>query len=110
MGTVVELRARRIESRSVFFDRGDLNRLLSLYSQQVAKGIWKDYAMSADEGMATFSVFRRATDSPAYTVIKYAAGEDGQSEYVVCRGSRRVRRGTTLGAVLKMFEPRLEFV
>ena len=110
MGTIVDLRAHRMEPRSVFFDRGDLNRLLSLYSQYVAKGIWKDYAMSASEGMATFSVFRRAADGPVYTVIKYADGEDGRSEYVVCRGGRRLRRGATLGAVLKMFEPRLELV
>ncbi len=110
MGKVVNLSAHRSEPRPVFFDRGELNRLLSLYSQHVSKGVWKDYAMSASEGKATFSVSRRATDGPAYTVIKYAAGEDGQSEYVVCRSGRRLRRGRTLGAVLEMFEPRLELV
>ncbi len=110
MGTVVNLSAHRSEPRSVFFDRSDLNRLLSLYSQYVAKGIWKDYAMSASEGMATFSVFRRASDGPVYTVIKYAAGDEGQSEYVVCRGGRRLRRGATLGSILEMFEPKLKLV
>lgn len=110
MAKVFNLNAYRAEPRYVFFDRHDLNRLLSLYSQHVSKGVWKDYAMGASDGMATFSVFRRSADSPVYTVIKYAAGSDGQSEYVVCRGARRLKRGATLGAVLDMFEPTLTLV
>ena len=110
MTKVVNLSTYRTEPQSVFFDRSDLNRLLSLYSQHVSKGVWKDYAMGASEGMATFSVFRRATDGPVYTVIKYAAEDDGQSEYVVCCGGRRLKRGQTLGAVLDMFDPKLKLV
>ena len=110
MVNIVNLGVNKSEPRSVFFDRNDLNRLLSLYSQHVSRGVWKDYAMGASDGMATFSVFRRSADGPVYTVIKYAAGTNGQSEYVVCRGARRLRRGATLGAVLDLFEPKLTLV
>ena len=110
MTKIVNLNAYRSSPQCVFFDRSDLNQLLSLYSQYVSKGVWRDYAMGASEGMATFSVFRRSTDGPVYTVIKYAAEGDGQSEYVVCRSGRRLKRGSTLGAVLDLFEPKLELV
>ena len=109
MGNVVHFAARRRRPRPIFFDRSDLARLLSLYSQRVRQGVWKDYALGADDGMAVFSVFGRAA-GPAYTVIKYAAGEDGRSEYALCRGPRLLGRGATLDAVLRRFAPALTVV
>lgn len=110
MATVFDLRAYRQKPRSVFFDRNDLSRLLTLYSRRVATGEWKDYAMATRDGMAVFSVFRRASDRPAYTVIKVAAGDGGTAEYTIYDGCRRLRRGTSLNAVLDLFEPRLRLV
>lgn len=110
MGRVLNLSAYRKQPRTVFFDRTDLNRLLSLYSRHVTKGEWKDYAMSNGEGMATFSVFRRSADRPVYTVIKYAARDNGDPEYVVYNGARRLRRGSSLSDVLDLFESRLTVV
>jgi len=110
MATVFDLRAYRQDPGFVFFDRHDLNRLLTLYSRRVTMGEWKDYAMGAGDGMAMFSVFRRASDRPAYTVVKVAAGDRGEPEYMVYDGSRRLRRGASLGAVLDLFEPRLRLV
>ncbi len=110
MATVFDLRAYRQESKYFFFDRNDLSRLLTLYSRRVTMGEWKDYAMGTDDGMAMFSVFRRASDRPAYTVIKVAAGDAGKPEYMIYNGSRRLRRGASLNAVLDLFEPRLKLV
>ena len=110
MATVFDLRAYRREPGYVFFDRHDLKRLLTLYSRRVTMGEWKDYAMATGDGMAMFSVFRRASDGPAYTVVKVAAGDRGEPEYMVYNGSRRLRRGASLGAVLDLFEPRLRLV
>ncbi len=110
MATVFDFRAYRRRSGSVFFDRGDLSRLLTLYSRRVILGEWKDYAVGAGDGIATFSVFRRASDRPAYTVIKVAAGDGGELEYMVYDGCRRLRRGASLSAVLDLFEPRLRLV
>ncbi|HMA14084.1 MAG TPA: DUF2794 domain-containing protein, partial [Kiloniellaceae bacterium] len=35
----------RKSPRRVFFDRAELNQLLSLYSRNVASGEWRDYAI-----------------------------------------------------------------
>ena len=110
MATLFDLRAYRQKPDPVFFDRHDLDRLLTLYSSRVTMGEWKDYALGAGDGMAMFSVFRRASDRPAYTVVKVAAGDRGKPEYMVYDGSRRLRRGTSLGAVLDLFEPTLRLV
>lgn len=110
MATVFNLGAYRPESRFVFFDRNDLSRLLTLYSRRVTMGEWKDYAMGSGDGMAMFSVFRRAWDRPAYTVVKRAAGDGGGAEYTIYNGSRRLRRGASLNAVLDLFEPGLKLV
>src|SRR3546814_7882637 len=48
----------RKSPRRVFFDRGELNQLLSLYSRNVASGEWRDYAIDQIGGSAIFSVFR----------------------------------------------------
>ena len=48
----------RKSPRRVFFDRAELNQLLSLYSRNVASGEWRDYAIDQVGGSAIFSVFR----------------------------------------------------
>lgn len=110
MATVVQLSEHKRRPKHVCFDRHELNKLLSLYSRRVIDGEWKDYAISHGNGMASFSIFRNAIDGPAFTVIKYAAGAHGNGDYLVCRGSRRLKRANSLGAVLDVFEHELKLV
>ena len=94
--------------RRVFFDRSELNQLLSLYSRNVASGEWRDYAIDQVGGSAIFSVFRHTHDSPLYSIAKH--GNSRSVEYVVFSGREKLKRAKTLGDALKVFKKNLRVV
>ena len=88
----------------VHFDRAELSRLLALYSQRVAEGQWKDYAIDQQPGRAVFAVFRHALDSPLFTITKFGRG------WEVASGLRKLRRADTLDEVLAIFDRSLRLL
>ncbi len=92
------------------FRRHELNQLLSLYSRRVIGGEWRDYAIDQDSRHAAFSIFRRASDRPVYTVCKYAHGAHPGGEYAVYAGGKLVRRARSMGEALAWFEGTLKLV
>jgi hypothetical protein len=60
----------RYDIKKVFFSKSELTSILSLYSKQVSKGLWKDYALDSQSETAIFSVFRHTHDKPIYQIIK----------------------------------------
>src|SRR5215468_10140238 len=95
----------RTKSRTLYFTRSELNQLLGLYSRQVARGIWRDYAIDHREGMALFSVFRHTHEAPVYRIVKTAP-----AEFTVQSGRQRLRVSTTLSDALEFFQTRLTLV
>lgn len=114
MSTVFRLNDFRRRQRRIFFTRVELNQLLSLYSRQVMRGEWRDYAIDQHDGMALFSMFRRSQELPLYTVVKTVPGTSKQGDYILLFGRQRIATGTTLGDVLTRLQrllghrPRLE--
>jgi hypothetical protein len=100
MATVFRLSDLRRRVRPVFFSRAELNQLLSLYSRQVMRGEWRDYAIDQQEGAALFSVFRHTQESALYTVVKTAAGGGRQGDFVLMSGRRRLASAAALADVL----------
>lgn len=86
-------------SKRVFFTRPELNQLLSLYTRQVMRGEWRDYAIDQRDGMVLFSMFRRTQELPIFTVMK-APGLSRRGDYAVLSGGQRVANGATLADVL----------
>ncbi|MGH7002260.1 MAG: DUF2794 domain-containing protein [Stellaceae bacterium] len=100
MATVSRLSDYRRRPRPIFFSRPELNQLLALYSRQVARGEWRDYAIDQRDGAALFSVFRHTHESAAYTIVKTAPGAGRQGEFTVLGGRHRLANGKALGDVL----------
>jgi hypothetical protein len=93
-----------------YFNRIELDKLLQLYSRQVARGEWRDYAIDHCTGRAMFSVFRRTHETPLYAIVKYAAGGRRPIEYVVLSGRERLAAARTLDDALTVFEKKLTLV
>ena len=108
--TVLPLRDYRIKRRPQFFTRFELNQLLGLYSRNVSRGIWRDYAIDHREGRALFSVFRHTQEAAIYTIVKSAASASGPAEFVVMSGRQRLRAGSTLADALEYFRGKLALV
>jgi Protein of unknown function (DUF2794) len=93
MATFYRLNDYRRRQKTVFFTRPELNQLLSLYSRQVARGEWRDYAIDQRDGAALFSVFRHTHESALYTVVKTAPGIGRQGDFAVLSGRQRLAGG-----------------
>lgn len=107
MATLHRLGDYRRKARNVFFTRPELNQLLSLYSRQVMRGEWRDYAIDQQDGAALFSIFRHTHERPLFTVVKYAPGTGRHGDYTVLMGPQRVASGPALGEVLASLQKRL---
>src|SRR5580704_459269 len=112
--TVLPLRDYRASRRTLYFTRSELNQLLGLYSRNVARGIWRDYAIDHCDGQALFSVFRHTHESAAYTIVKSlgaariganraAAAAAGETQYTILTGKHRLRAAPTLADALEYF-------
>jgi hypothetical protein len=89
----------------VFFDRRELDRILSLYGRMVALGEWRDYAIDGMPDIAVFSVFRRTGEAPFYRIEKRPALARRQGQWAVVNQSGHVlKRGHELEQVLKVLE------
>lgn len=112
--TVLPLRDYRSQRRTLYFTRSELNQLLGLYSRNVARGVWRDYAIDHRDGQALFSVFRHTHESAAYTILKSlgpGSGQAaGQAEFIVLSGRQRLRAARNLGDALELFRAKLALV
>lgn len=108
MATLFRLNDYRRRQKSVFFSRPELNQLLSLYSRQVARGEWRDYAIDHREGTAVFSVFRHTQESALFSVVKTAApGAGRQRDFILLSGRQRLTTGKALAEVLTSLQRKL---
>jgi len=108
--TVLPLRDYRSLRPTLYFTRAELNRLLGLYSRNVARGIWRDYAIDHRDGQALFSVFRHTHESAAYTIVKSAGGTAGRPEFIVLSGRQRLRAAASIDDALEYFHAKLALV
>jgi hypothetical protein len=89
MSQPVLLSDYRHRAGKVFFDRADLMRILSVYSRQVSRGLWRDYAIDHRSNMAVFSIYRRSQEQPLFAITKVQLRGDRDPKYVLqSRGSQ----------------------
>jgi hypothetical protein len=89
----------------VFFERRELNRLLSLYGRMVSAGEWRDYAIDGLSESAVFSVYKRSSESPLYRIEKRPGLARRQGAWAVLgQGGMILRRGHDLEQVLRFFD------
>jgi hypothetical protein len=100
MATIFRLQDHRRRSKVVFFSRFELNQLLALYSRQVARGEWRDYAIDQRDGAALFAVFRHTHENALYTIVKTAPGLGRHGDFTLLSGRQRLASGKLIGEVL----------
>lgn len=116
MSRIARLMEYRRAPDRVFFTRGELTQLLSLYSRQVMRGQWRDYAIGHDAAMARFAVFRHAHERPLFVIAKLPEPRPGESgparkgRYVLYEGHRRRAQAHGLLDLLARLEAPLHAV
>ena len=89
----------------VTFHRTELDRILQVYSRHVGSGAWRDYAIDHFKDRAVFSVYKRASEVPIFTIEKDPKRARKQGAFSVINASGLVlKRGAELPQVLKVFD------
>lgn len=110
MVQLLQLPERDPRPRSLFFTRGELSEMLSVYSRRVISGEWRDYAIDHRDGLAMFSIFRHTLDRPLFAIVKAPAPVGRPAEYILMQGAERLARSGTLAEILATLEGRPRLV
>lgn len=95
----------------VGFVRRELDQLLRLYGIMVAANEWRDYAIDHLSDRAVFSVYRRASETPLFQIVKNPAAAKRQGAWsVVGANGAILKRGHELTRVLTVFDKKLKLV
>jgi len=95
----------------VHFDRRELDLILRLYGRMVAANEWRDYAIDSLDDRAIFSVYRRASETPLFQIVKNPSLARRQGAWSVVSGAGVVlKRGQELARVLGVFDAKLKLV
>lgn len=102
------VRAAEQRDSGIRFDRLELTRILNTYGRMVMAGDWRDYAIDFRDDVAVFSIFRRTSEMPLYSIEKRPKLKDRQGQYsVVAAGGQVLKRGHDLPTVLRVLERKL---
>ena len=94
-----------LPDKAISFNRSELNEILRIYGRKVAAGEWRDYAIDHLRDQAVFSVFRRASETPLYRILKQPRLAQRQGAYsIVAFGGLILRRGHDLAQVLRVLD------
>ena len=108
ISNVLKLSRNKNHKNIIFFSKLELTSILSLYSKQVSRGFWKDYAMDSQNETAIFSIFRHTHDKPIYQIIKKRLkGRKSINEFYTLKDSGLISKSTDLFTILNKFEKKL---
>lgn len=110
MSQLVRLTDYQRKGRRVFFNRADLSLLLAIYSRQVGRGLWRDYAIDHRSNMAVFSIYRRSQEQPLFAISKVVLKGNPDPNYVLLSRNRQLASSRDLADVIDMLGRQLAVV
>ncbi|HVJ31525.1 MAG TPA: DUF2794 domain-containing protein [Terriglobia bacterium] len=110
MSQLVLLADYQRKGRRVFFNRTDLNLLLAIYSRQVGRGLWRDYAIDHRSNMAIFSIYRRSQEQPLFAINKVILKGGKDANYILLSRNRQLASSRQLADVIETLSRQLAVV
>ena len=84
-----------------FFNKTELNQILSIYGKKVSEGKWKDYAIDHLESSAIFSFFRNTFESASLKIIKHKRISKFKLKYhLVSSSGSDIKRSNELDLII----------
>ena len=71
------------KKNDIFFKKNELKLILNLYAKMVSSGEWKDYGLSISKKEASFNVYYRSSERPAYKITKNLKPKNQNEKYLV---------------------------
>ena len=92
----------------IFFSKYELSSILNLYSKQVSRGFWKDYALDSKANTAIFSIYKHSHDKPIYQIIKKnIKGFRNMPNFYITKDEEIINKSSEISTILSKFEKKL---
>ena len=79
-----------------------------MYSKQVSKGFWKDYALDSKVNTAIFSIYKHSHDKPIYQIIKKSIkGFRNVPDFLITKDKEIINKSSEISTILSNFEKKL---
>ena len=99
---------KNIEKKFIFFSKLELSSILNLYSKEVSKGNWRDYALDSKIDNAIFSIYRHTQDKPMFQIIKNSQkGFRDKPSFYIKKDEEIMSKSKSLFTILSNFEKKL---
>ena len=72
-----------------FFNKTELNQILSIYGKNVSNGVWKDYAIDHNENTAVFSIYRSTFEKAFLQIIKSKKSLKKRKKYLLLNANNK---------------------
>ena len=87
------------------FTKQELSTILSVYSDRVKSGKWKDYAIDTISHIAVFYIYKSSREQPSYSILKISGGKKNQSaKYQLRDNEKMLKESPMLVDVIEMLK------
>jgi len=97
------LRKKNKKHRYTSFSKTEIEKIMSIYSKNVAAGIWRDYAITFADNLAVFSIFKRSSEKPIYSISKISKQSTKGIKFTIMLGQKVLKNCKSMEEVIKIF-------
>ena len=92
----------KLNFKKVYFLKSELGSILNIYSRNVSKGIWKDYALDCNQNSAIFSIYKSSFEKAVLEIHKKKISNG--FEYLIMKNKKIIYTSKYLTKVLSNTE------
>ena len=97
-----DFKYNKLKFKKVYFLKIELASILNIYSKNVSKGIWKDYALDCKQNSAIFSIYRSSFERAVLEIHKKKVSNG--FEYLIMKNKKIIYTSKNLTKVLLQTE------
>ena len=97
-----DFKYNKLNFKKVYFLKIELASILNIYSKNVSKGIWKDYALDCNQNSAIFSIYRSYFEKAVLEIHKKRVSNG--FEYLIMKNKKIIYTSKNLTKVLLQTE------
>ena len=99
---IYDFKYNKLKFKKVYFLKLELASIFNIYSRNVSRGVWKDYALDHNNSSAIFSVFRSSFECAVLEIHKKKVSNG--FEYSIIKNKKIMYTSKDLSKVLSQTE------
>ncbi len=97
-----DFKYNKLKFKKVYFLKTELASILNIYSRNVSRGIWKDYALDCNHNSAIFSIYKSSFERAVLEIHKKKVSN--VFEFLIIKNKKIIYTSKDLSKVLLQTE------